>query len=105
MDPPTWVIGLSSLGLDAFAGQIKFLRLCYKKLTALESRQHFNRGSRGFSKRDVAQACNVVLVQHKDALQLTALDNRAARNQQRLPITTRELHAPEEARAQPGVGW
>ncbi len=76
MDLPTWVVVLSSLGLDSFAAQVEFSRLGNKIFSVLQSGENFNLFRR-FAQRDVTQSGDLVLVEHVNSLQLAALDQCA----------------------------
>ena len=81
----------------------QFARFGHKPLAVLEPGKHFDLGPGELSQSDVAQARNLVLVQHENALQLAAFDYCRAGNQQRLPLATRKLGPPKQPRTQPCV--
>ena len=88
------------LRLNPLAIELKTSRLRHHAVAISETGKHLNVVTHGLSQRDVAQDCDAVLVKHENALQLPALNDGGSRNQERLPLPTRELGASEQTRTQ-----
>ena len=83
--------------------EVKLAGLCHKALTLLKTCQYFHDRARRLSQGDVAEVCDLVLVEYVNSLQLTALNDRSLRNEQCRPITPRELCSAEQTRSQPRI--
>src|SRR5579862_5788875 len=85
---------------DLLAAKFAAARVRDQNLPGLQSGQYLHFLCRGFAESDVAQPGDPVLIEHVNALQLSALDDRGARDKQRHPFSTYELGASKKTGSQ-----
>jgi len=66
-------------------------------LAFLKTREHFHSRSGTLSQRDVTQACNLVLVQHVNPLELTPLDHCGPRYHEGRPLAAGKPGSTKQA--------